>query len=177
MARLPRVVAFIGPIGSGKTTAAMCLKSLGYHRISFADPLKQMLITLGLQSGQVYGDEKEIPAEILCGRTPRYAMQVLGTEWGRGLIHPDLWVRAWQFRCQSHQLVAVDDMRFLNEHRAVKALNGVVIRVRRPGSLTPDQVHESEIHSNIFDTDAEVWNNHTIDRLKRDVLFTVQSFQ
>lgn len=175
MAKLPRVVAFVGPIGSGKTTAAACLKPLGYHRVSFADPLKQMLMTLGLSHTQVYGEEKEIPSPLLGGRTPRHAMQTLGTEWGRYMIHQDLWALSWQHRCQAHQLVTVDDLRFPNEYRAVKALNGVLIRVHR-NQAVPDRhfLHESEAHT--FDVDAEIMNNGTLDRFKRDVLFTVQSF-
>lgn len=176
MAKLPRVVAFIGPIGSGKTTAANCLKSLGYHRISFADPLKQMLMTLGLSHEQVYGGQKEETSPLLCGQTPRHAMQTLGTEWGRNLIHPDLWARAWQHRCQTHQLVAVDDMRFPNEYRTVKALNGVIVRINRPFAHATDIAHESEAYMNTMGVDAEVLNSNTLNRFTRDVLFTVQSF-
>lgn len=175
MARLPRIVAFIGPIGSGKTTAAQCLKPLGYHRISFADPLKQMLMTLGLTHEQVYGDEKELASPLLCGHTPRWAMQSLGTEWGRNHIHKNLWVRAWQHRCQSHQLVTVDDMRFPNEHAMVRSLNGKVIRVLRGRSNDATPAHESEVYN--LEPDLEIFNTSSIERFKRDVIFAVQSFE
>lgn len=175
MSKLPRVVAFVGPMGCGKTTAAQYLKTLGYHRISFADPLKEMLRTLGLSYEQVYGLEKETPSALLCGQTPRHAMQTLGTEWGRQLIHNDLWARAWQYRCQPHPLVTVDDLRFPNEHHAVKGLNGIIIRINRPGTVLIGQ-HESEAHSSTFDVDGEILNTGSLDRFKRDVLFTVQSF-
>lgn len=171
--KLPRVVAFIGPIGCGKSTAANCIKQLGYHRISFADPLKQMLMTLGLTYEQVYGGEKEIASPLLCGQTPRHAMQTLGTEWGRKLIANDLWVRAWQHRCQSHQLVTVDDLRFPNEYKMVKALNGVVIGIVRPGEIA-QTAHESEAYK--FEPDNVIMNTSTLNRFTRDVLFTVQSF-
>jgi energy-coupling factor transporter ATP-binding protein EcfA2 len=175
MAKLPRIVAFIGPIGSGKTTAAQCLKPLGYHRISFADPLKQMLMTLGLTHEQVYGAEKETPSQLLCGITPRWAMQSLGTEWGRNHIHPDLWVRAWQHRCQTHQLVTVDDMRFPNEYKTLRALNGIVIRINRQIELATTPAHESEIYR--LEPDTEIFNGSSIERFKRDVIFAVQSFE
>jgi hypothetical protein len=157
----------------GKSTAAACLKPLGYHRISFADPLKQMLMTLGLTYEQVYGAEKEIPSPLLCGQTPRWAMQTLGTEWGREYIHQDLWVRAWQHRCQSHQLVTVDDMRFPNEYKMVKALGGVVIGLVREREI-PTTQHESEAHK--FELDNVIMNTGPLERFKRDVLFAVQSF-
>jgi hypothetical protein len=56
----------------------------------------------------------------------------------------------------------------------VKALNGIVIRIRRPSIENLPTNHESETHT--FDVDAEVLNTSTLDRLKRDVMFTIQSF-
>lgn len=170
--KLPKVVAFVGPIGCGKTTATHFLEHLGYRKVSFADPLKQMLSSLGLTTGQLWGSEKETEAHILCGRTPRHAMQTLGTEWGRQLIHPDLWVRAWQFRCQEHQLVTVDDLRFPNELAAVRSMNGVVVKIIRPG-VQHDPSHESEAHT--LRHDCEVFNAGTLDHFRRNVLLTVQA--
>jgi hypothetical protein len=41
------------------------------------------------------GDLKEVPVDCLDGQTPRRAMQLLGTEWGRTLS-ADLWINAWR---------------------------------------------------------------------------------
>lgn len=60
-------------------------------------------------------------------------MQTLGTEWGRDLIHPSLWTRAWMARAGSG-LVVTDDCRFENEAEAVRRLGGHIIRVVRPGT-------------------------------------------
>lgn len=142
----PKIVAFTGPIGAGKTTAANCLcHSLQYKKISFADPLKKMLLAIGCTAEDVYGKDKEIPSILLCGQTPRHAMQTLGTEWGRALIGPDLWVRAWQFACQSHRNVTVDDARFPNEFKVIKELGGIIIKLDRPGVVTT-ATHESEAY-------------------------------
>lgn len=45
----PKIIAFSGCIGTGKTTAANFLRErYGYALIKFADPLKSMLRALGL---------------------------------------------------------------------------------------------------------------------------------
>jgi hypothetical protein len=140
------IIAIIGPKGSGKTLVAKYLTDrYGFVRHPFAGPLKKMLtVGLGLNDDQLYGDQKEIPTELLCGKTPRQAMQLLGSEWGRDLIHPNLWATAWRSTMPNGNVV-VDDMRFPNEYEAIRKMNGVVISVRRPGhEYSAD--HESEKH-------------------------------
>ena len=98
---MKNLIALTGLAGSGKTTAADYLvKAHGFACISFAGPIKSMLRTLGLTAlediEEVFeGEGKEKPNRLLCGKSPRFAMQTLGTEWGRDLIGPDLWVNAW----------------------------------------------------------------------------------
>lgn len=133
-----RVIGFCGPIGCGKSTAARILmERYGYRRERFADPLKAMLAALGLSPEELDGPAKEAPAALLGGRTPRHAMQTLGTEWGRQLIDPDLWVRAWELRVggywrRFHAPVVSDDVRFGNEVAAIRAMGGLVVRIERP---------------------------------------------
>jgi len=171
---LPRIVSFIGPIGAGKTTASDVLTAhLGYKKVSFADPLKGMLMRLGLEWDNVYGETKEKAHPILCGRTPRYAMQTLGTEWGRHAIHPDLWVRAWQFQIQPLQFVTVDDLRFENEYKMVRSLNGVIIKIHRDVKDRKTE-HESEtFECPVIDN---VINNlgQTVTEFRREVVRVVK---
>jgi hypothetical protein len=81
------------------------------------------------------------------GATPRLAMQLIGTEWGRDLIASDLWVRAWSAaveRLPGGTPVAVDDCRFPNEAGMVTAAHGVVVRIERPGFKPVAAAHVSE---------------------------------
>lgn len=139
-----RVVGFCGRLGSGKTTAARELCKVGFTRVRFAQPLKDMLAALGCSDAELDGEAKEVPSELLCGSTPRHAMQTLGTEWGRALIGDDLWVSAWRARASSCALVVVDDVRFPNEVAAIHALGGVVVRIERPDAIGQGAVHTSE---------------------------------
>lgn len=148
-AALPRtVIAFSGLAGSGKSTAANHLVTArGFARVRFAGPLKAMMAALGLTHAQIDGDKKESPCELLGGKTPRHAMQTLGTEWGRDLIASDLWIRAWQAavdRLPADQPVVVDDCRFPNEAEAVRAAGGVIVRIIRPGAGSAAAGHASE---------------------------------
>ena len=97
-----RLVAFCGLMGSGKTYAADYLvQNFGYTRIKFAGVLKDMLRTMGLTDEHIEGELKDLPCDMLDGRTPRWAMQSLGTEWGRTCISENLWGNLWEREVQA----------------------------------------------------------------------------
>lgn len=143
------LIAFAGPAGSGKTTAAQYLVDrYGYTRVRFAAPLKGMLRSLGLSDRELDGDAKEVPCGLLCGQTPRWAQQTLGTEWGRELIGGDIWIRAWEVACSKIETpIVVDDCRFENEVHAVRSGGGFVVRINgRASSITTGKhISEQEI--------------------------------
>jgi hypothetical protein len=152
----PQLIGLCGPIGAGKTFAADHLaRDYGYSRVRFAGLLKDMLRALGLSKIETDGDGKERPCKLLGGKTPRYAMQMLGTKWGRDLIDPDLWVRAWEHRAAPYLdkglPVVVDDVRFVNEATAILRRGGVLVRIDRPGCEDRALEHESERQALPFD--------------------------
>lgn len=159
-----RLVAFAGRKGSGKSTASAFLRPL-HRRIDLADPLKAMLREVGLTEEQLNGREKEAPIGWLDGITPRRMMQALGTEYGRDLIHPELWVRIWSRRVLTVVAagghVATSDVRFPNEAEAVDALGGRVLWIERPG-LEADAAHPSERSIGPEDCAAVVINDGTL---------------
>ena len=143
-----RLIAFCGYMGSGKTYAAdYLIQKYGYTRVKFAGPLKDMLRTMGLTDDHIEGDLKDKPCDLLEGRTPRWAMQSLGTEWGRDCISPNLWGNLWEREVQDllkkGKPVVVDDCRFDNEVARVKRLKGLVCLLTNPTSEIAGQ-HPSE---------------------------------
>jgi hypothetical protein len=144
------IVAFTGLAGSGKSTAAHHLVNRrGFVRVRFAGPLKAMMAALGLTHEQIEGSEKETPCSLLGGKTPRYAMQTIGTEWGRDIIDSQLWINAWNAALANVPAgvpVVVDDCRFPNEAEAVTAAGGIIVRIERPGAGTAS-IHSSEAHA------------------------------
>lgn len=162
------IIAFCGLIGSGKTTAALHLVDRhGFVRVRFAEPLKAMLRSLGLSNREIDGDLKEDPCPLLGGKTPRWAMQLLGTEWGRQMIDPELWTRAWRLSVDALPPgipVVADDCRFANEAAAVRAVspNALVLRIVRPG-VTVGGAHVSELQA--FSPDCDIINRGSIAEL------------
>lgn len=88
-----------------------------------------------------YGDE--INDYILVKHTPRSLMQIIGTECGRDIIHPNIWVnslfsdyepytaRGSSYECEESKWI-ISDLRFENEAEAIKKREGLLIRVNRP---------------------------------------------
>lgn len=142
----PHLVGISGKAGSGKTTASAALVDAGWVRIKMADPLKDMLRAIGLTDRHIEGDLKEVPCDLLGGATPRHAMITLGTEWGRDLIHPDIWVTIAKQRIASVLAsgfnVVVDDVRYDNEAKAIRDLGGAVVGIER--DIGPGIAHKSE---------------------------------
>lgn len=154
-----RLIALTGRAGVGKSFAANRFEEFGYKRMKFASPLKAMLQSLGLNQRQIEGDLKHEPCDLLCGKTPRWAMQTLGTEWGRNLIGQELWLNAFRRDLgalyPTHSVV-VDDLRFPNEADLIRSLGGVIVRLYGAHSAI-DQSHESEKYD--LPCDVEVFND------------------
>ena len=164
------IISLYGYKGSGKSTAAAFLmQEQEFALTKFAQPLKNFLYDLGLETEHVEGDLKEAPCDLLCGKSPRHAMQTLGTEWGRKCIGEDFWVNVWKDTVQwtlsyDGVHVVVDDMRFPNEAFAVKSLGGVLVRIVRGNR--PVDTHESEAHISGIVPDYTIVNNGSTDDLR-----------
>ena len=165
------LIAFTGRAGAGKSTAAARLVNrYGFKRMRFAEPLKWMLSAIGLTPDEIDGHLKEQPCTLLGGKSPRHAMQALGTAWGRDSIDPDLWVRAWQLafeKLPTDVPVVIDDCRFPNEVEAIRANQGVLIRIDRPGSISSAAGHVSESHT--LPADLTIQNDRDLTDLFRQV--------
>lgn len=135
-------IGLSGFAGSGKTAAALYLESeYGFTRLHIADTLRGMLRVLlqdlGYDTWQRHeyleGQWKESIIPEL-GVTSRHAQITLGTEWGRNLIHDDLWQRCWEARASRLDQPAMNDsVRFPNEEDGIHSRHGFTIMIVRPG--------------------------------------------
>ena len=156
------IVGFCGLAGSGKTTAADALVAIGFVRIPFAAPLKRMFAALEIEpsEGEDPREWRETPHPLLCGKTPRQALQWLGTEYGRECIGHDFWVRLWAAEACRYAHIVADDVRFANEAAAIRQAGGIVIRIDRAGAGSASGAgHVSERMD--FEPDAVVKNCFT----------------
>ncbi len=158
------LIGLCGAAGAGKSTAAAHLRRHGFERIRLAGILKDMLKVLGLSDEQVDGSLKETPCALLGGKTPRWAMQSLGTEWGRQLISESLWIDAWAAKVNAcGQNVVVDDVRFPNEVDAIKRRGGYLVKITGRGVALATGGHASETMD--LDVDEEIANDGSIEEM------------
>jgi hypothetical protein len=143
----------------GKTTLAGLLD--GFRLYSFADPLRAMIASLlrflGYDDMRIWqcfnGDLKEVPIPEFGGRTPRYLLQTIGTEWGRELITPEIWTNIMDARLRDRKgPVVIDDMRFPNEYDMLKAQGALLVRIDRPGYVkTGNHASDGALDGHGFD--------------------------
>lgn len=146
-----KLIGITGKAGAGKDSLADAMvKEFGAVKYSFALPLKQGLNAMLDWSMAQWDDRvwKETVIDWL-GKSPRQFAQTLGTEWGRELINPALWVLLAMERYRKHCAsgstapFVIADMRFDNEAKAILALGGTVLRIVRPG-IDAVNAHVSE---------------------------------
>jgi hypothetical protein len=162
----------------GKDTAAqVLLEELGFQRIAFADPIKRALLALdplipSPKEGQFLRlseyAESHSWSEIKEYPEVRRLMQVMGTEVGRNLFDPDLWVKLAKRKLESTLSVGdvvVTDVRFPNEARLIRGYGGILVRVERPGfgpvnEHVSDRASERWAYDRRIDNDSEVPSLH-----------------
>lgn len=198
-----KIVGISGKAGAGKDTIAGRLVDVhGFTKLAWADPMKRFCRDLfAFTDDQVWGsiEEKAKPdprylrpdGTLL---TPRLALQLLGTEFGR-VAYPAIWVEygmrsikkilAGDLYVQDVGFVqnagrttpidcgvVVPDCRFRNEMDALRSAGGLLVRVKRPALDRSDlggisgHISESE-QDGIPDSyfDAVVTNDSTIEDL------------
>lgn len=149
------LIAFSGFAGCGKDAAASVLiRDHGYERVSFADPLRQMLYALNPIAGyrSMSGDLVDVQTLVDAKgwdrakrehEEIRELLQRLGTEAGRKILGQNVWVKLAMEKASQFSKVVITDCRFENEASAVMDMEGVVVRITRPG-VGPINVHISD---------------------------------
>ncbi len=168
-----KIIGLLGLSGSGKSVIARHLEEINGRpfvlRCRLAGPIKLMLRAMGLSRNDVDGPGKKEANPLLQGNTPRYAMQTLGTEWGRNTIGKNIWIDILFYTLEhgrSGDVIIIDDVRFPNEILAIKNKGGVIWRIDRPGLETPQGNHESEFYADKFKTDIILVNDTGLNELK-----------
>lgn len=138
------IIGVVGFLGSGKGTVGdLLIQEHNYYKLSFADGVKDAVSAVfGWPRDLLEGDTdasrafREIPDAWWSERlgyevTPRYMLQLMGTEAGRDVFHKDIWIYALEKRMLGKTDVVVPDVRFPNEIEFIRQMGGKVIRVKR----------------------------------------------
>ena len=189
------IIGICGLIGSGKDTIADHLvKDHKFVKISFADKLKDTVATLfewdrdlldgKTEQSRLWREQedhfwsKELKKKV----TPRYVLQVFGTECMRDGFYDGIWVSMLKKKVTENPDInwVIPDVRFENEVKVLKEIGGEVWWVKR-GQLPmwfrmyqdigqkPKDVHASEWAWANTNFNAVFENNSTINSLKNQV--------
>lgn len=170
---------------SGKSTVASRLEDLAWENgeafttISLADPLRQAAMPI---IRPFFATEAEAWAALTTdakdrvipglGVSGRRILQTLGTDWGRDIIHKELWIMIARFRIRaaldSGEVVVVDDVRFEDEYDLILELGGKVVQVIRPDA-PETEAHASNGRLDDKPFHATLMNTHTVRTLKHHV--------
>jgi dephospho-CoA kinase len=169
------IIGLSGYAQVGKDTVAQILvEEYGYSRIGFADIIRNAcyrlnpIVTLeGLRLAHVVDLEgwdiaKQLP-EV------RRILQVMGTEVGRDLIDPQIWVELTLHNTSKKDKIVIPDVRFKNEAEEIKWRGGQIWRVSRIDKDSPVNLHRSETEMDSWSFDHYVANNGTIEDLQDEV--------
>jgi hypothetical protein len=140
------IVGLVGFIGAGKGTVAdLLVERHGFFKESYANSLKDAcsiifgwdreMLEGATPESRAWREQKDEWWSEKLGKefSPRLALQLMGTEAGRDVFHPDLWVHTVMRRCEKAPWnnYVIADVRFPNEINAIVNSGGKVIRVRR----------------------------------------------
>jgi hypothetical protein len=107
--------------------------------------------------------KEEIIPEL--GVSWRWICQSIGTEWGRMLIHPDIWLKTTAIQIKDTSVNYVcDDVRFLNEASFYKDKGFVLIKIVKP-DVPIVRTHSSEGELDNYVFDYTIVNDGTIEEL------------
>ncbi|MGI5530182.1 hypothetical protein ACQEVX_23190 [Streptomyces syringium] len=173
---MPRLVGVAGGAGHGKDELGQALVELGWQRKAFADKVKDFLYAMNPPAPHAEGVEAySLALEVDCFGWDevkgypgvRKLLQRCGTEAGRGVLGPDVWVNALFDDYEEWDTpVVITDVRFPNEAQAIKDRGGLVVQVRRPKQILAEGAdHVSERALKDWEFDAVLVNDGTVEEL------------
>jgi len=147
-------IAFSGKMQVGKTTSAEYLvRKYGFVKLAFADKLKEIARDL-------------FPEQFEKGEKPRKLLQDLGIQMRE--LDEGVWVKYVSRKIDKlpkESNIAIDDLRFSNEYKALKSEGFFVVRIIRNVPPSPFSNHQSEIEVDKMPYDWIIYNTSTLERL------------
>jgi hypothetical protein len=167
------IIGIAGKARSGKDTTAQYLRDTPqFEPMSFAAPIKHAIQQMfNLNERHMNGDLKEVKLPFI-NKSPRELFQTLGTEWGRELIHPELWLHVASITVQQLQQtylaqgtnlpgIVFSDIRFNNEAAWIRKQGGRIIHLLRDDAPQVAE-HCSENGVTHFKGDYLIHNNSSL---------------
>ena len=189
------IIGMCGLIGTGKDTVAdILVNNYNFIKVSFADKLKDGVATVfswdremlegTTDESRTWREQKDEfwSRETNEHITPRLVLQMFGTDCMRNGFYNGIWVSIvkQQIINNPNKNFVIPDVRFPNEAKMIKEVNGEVWRICRgqdpqwfisyvKDNIVPTDVHESEWQWAKLDFDCVIHNNDTVKDLKNQV--------
>lgn len=202
------IIGLVGIMDSGKGTVGNIIKDkFGYITESFAQTVKDVTAILfnwdrkllegDTTESRIFRETKDEwwSEKLGFDITPRYALQLVGTNSIRERIHSKMWIYSLERRIDPNKNYIITDVRFPNELDWIKSLGGKNINVTRDPlpewywdahsdnmrnttkmeDKYPD-IHISEWAHIGYSFDYAILNNDTIEKLNDKVYNMFQFF-
>src|SRR6266404_53931 len=156
------ILGLSGKKRCGKSTLARLLhEKYNWFRGDLSKPITLMGITLlryqNVSEERIrhiigVGRDTEIITE-LGWKTFRWFQQTIGTDWGRMLMHTDLWTNAFiNADGLKHANIVMENIRFQSEVEILRSFGGIIIRIIRHTDDDNDKhVSEQELEEIVPD--------------------------
>ena len=163
------IIGIHGPLNGGKDTVANIIQQMHpqqFGRYAFARPLKDALkIMFGFSDLQLEDRKLKDEVDPFWGFTPRKAMQLLGTEFGRDMLRKDVWIKRAEHEASQNerkkQGMLITDVRFENEAEWLRSRDdAVLIYITAPDIMRDERyAHASEAGISRAHTDITISND------------------
>lgn len=150
----PFLIGIHGPLNGGKDTAANYIQAKfpdSFGRYAFAQPIKQACqVMFGFTKEQLEDRVLKEKIDDFWGFSPRKAMQLLGTEYGRDMLRKDIWIKRAELEHSKNFKISrgtiITDVRFENEAEWLRTLPGAMLIYIKVPNLERDEKynHASE---------------------------------
>jgi hypothetical protein len=165
------IIGLVGFINSGKGTVAdILVNNHSFIKESFANSVKDAVsVIFGWDRNLLEGDTiqsrewREQPDSWWSNKmgkpfSPRYALQLMGTEAGRDVFHTDLWIYSVERRINPNKNYVLADTRFPNEVKMIRDLGGKIIHVKR--GPDPEWYQTALIENTTHEDDQWILEDH-----------------
>mgnify|MGYP003340526973 CR=1 FL=1 len=169
------IIGLSGYARSGKDTVAQVLvEKYGFQRIAFADKIREFLYDLNPRLDHTLKDSLRLRdivdvngwEKAKIHKVVREYLQDIGVS-ARNVFGEEFWIK--QALASMHTgNVVITDVRFPNEARVIKKLDGELWRVIRPGIL-PINDHISEHALDGWEFDFDIYNDSDVNNLTNDI--------
>lgn len=179
-----KLIGLAGAAGCGKDTVAQFLcDTHEFRQIALAEPIRKGIeVMFGIPYECLIDRAlKEQPLDQLCGKSPRQAMQTLGTEWGRYHLCLDIWLKVAQREIDYQRKIAaannlylngivISDIRFEGEAKWLRDQGGIIWHIERPNNpYATFTRHLSEVPILPLQNEPVILNDDDIDQLHEQI--------